>query len=112
MALVGGAMLKQIRIGTGGRIVAGDRRIHTTAGGPGGPDEVEWIAPEGESYTISFRYLAGSPFKTGHSRANPHDISVPQERPLKVRPARGTYKYDVVDAVSQEVRDDPDVIIE
>lgn len=111
MALMGGAMLKQIRIGTDGRIVDADRRVHTTKDmSKGGPDQVQWIAPGAGRYTIRFHDLAGSPFAAGYSPANPHNIPIPQGAPLPVTQGAGTYKYDVIS--NGTATDDPDVIIE
>ena len=127
-------MLKKIRIETGGpdanKIAKGDRRVHTTTSGqdlPGNPgrrvaDQVQWLAdsapgqPPG-SFTIRFRYIAGSPFAPGHGPTNPDDVKVPPGGPETVSQAPGTYKYDVYRNDAQgnptgDPTDDPDVIIE
>jgi hypothetical protein len=100
-------MLKQIRIGRDGKIVQGDRVVHTTRKGDDGPDRVQWLAPGGGSanYQIRFGYLNGSPFQGG----KPHIIDVPHA-PLEVTQDPDTYKYDVLS--NGVVIDDPDVIID
>ena len=104
-----GGIKKQIRILSGGTISAGDRRTHTTADKTqGGPDRVQWIKHGGGRATYIIRF-SRSPFQSG-----PQDIKVPPGRPLTVTQPKGEYKYSVYELVDgkEELRDDPDVIID
>lgn len=99
-------MLKQIRIGQDGRIVAPDRDTHvTTSTAADGPDQVQWIRVSGNSGTYKIRF-ARSPFQAGAQT-----ITVPPSNPHTVTQAPDTYKYDVLDS-SDTVIDDPNVIIQ
>jgi hypothetical protein len=111
-------MQKRIRILANGTIADADRRMHTTRDpAKGGADTVDWDAVGGGSFTISFRYLKGSPFAAGHGPNNPHNINVPKDPPQPVTRDPGTYKYDVYrnDNAGNPIQpptDDPDVIID
>jgi hypothetical protein len=98
-------MVKHIRIGSDGKIVDSDRRVHVSRRGPDGADRVQWLPPGGGgNYEIDFKYLNGSPFQPGQQR-----IRVPSA-PLEVTQPPKVYKYDVLK--DNVVIDDPDVIID
>ena len=98
-------MVKQIRIGVGGRIVVPDRDTHvTTSKAADGPDQVQWLRVSGVTGTYSIRF-ASSPFQPGAQT-----ITVPPSSPQTVTQGPGTYKYDVLDS-NGNVTDDPNVII-
>ena len=109
MAAQVGVTLKQIRILSNGMISAGDRRTHTTGDeSQGGPDSVQWIKHGGGSASYIIRFKQ-SPFQPG-----PQDIAVPPGTPHPVTQPKGTYKYSVYEVIGgrEELRDDPDVIID